>query len=451
MPYRHSATFDHPVEEVFEWHTRPGALARLMPPWQPVRPLREATSLRDGEAALALPCGLTWLARHDPAGYEEGRRFTDFLATPVLAQLAPWRHTHDFTPLPDGRAQVTDTVETRLPARLLSQMFAYRERQLRYDLDAHRRWHPEDGRALTVAVTGSSGLVGRAVTALLTSGGHRVARLVRPGRPGRQPASGPHRLWQPERPAPDLLEGVDAVVHLAGQPIAGPFTPAHKQAVRSSRVGPTRQLAELAAKSGVRTFVSASAVGFYGPDRGDEPLTEDSPRGRGFLAEVVADWEEAAQHAAANGARVVTVRTGIVQSPQGGVLRLQRLLFMAGLGGPLAGGDAWVPWVGIDDLADIYLSALVSPGLQGPVNATAPEPARNAELTRVLARVLRRPAALAVPAWAPRLLLGPEGATELALASQKVLPAKLLAAGHRFRYPDLEGALRHVLGRAGLG
>ena len=442
MIHEHSAVFDHPVEDVFAWHARPGALDRLLPPWQPVRALNEAESLRDGEAVLGLPAGLVWRARHDPAGYEDGRRFTDVLTTRGPASLVGWRHTHSISAEPAGGSRVTDTVESRVPGRFLEEMFGYRTRQLRDDLDAHRRWRPEGNRPLTVAMTGSSGLVGTALTALLTTGGHHVIRLQRKG------VSSPDRLWRPEDPDERLLDGVDAVVHLAGESIAGPFTSRHKQAVRSSRVEPTRRLAELAARSGVKVFVSASAIGFYGADRGDEELTEESGRGEGFLADLVADWEEAARHAGSSGCRVVTVRTGIVQSPRGGALKLLRRLFAAGLGGPMAGGRPWMSWIGIDDLADIYLRALVDPSIEGALNATAPEPIRNADFTATLARVLHRPAVLPVPRFGPSLLLGREGAAEVALASQRVLPAKLIASGHRFRHPTLEPALRHVLGRA---
>lgn len=440
MIHEHTAVFDHPVGDVFAWHAREGALARLLPPWQPVRVIKESESLRDGEAILGLPGGVEWRADHDPAGYEEGRRFTDVLTTPVLGSLVGWRHTHAFSAEPGGGCRVTDTVESRVPRRLQEEMFAYRTRQLRGDLETHRLWHAEGRGPLTVAVTGSTGLVGTALTALLTTGGHKVIRLTR------REASGSDRLWRPDDPDPALLEGVDAVVHLAGASIAGPFTAKHKAAIRSSRVEPTRRLAQLAAQSGVGVFVSASAIGFYGPDRGDEELTEESGRGGGFLADLVADWEESARPAGSAGARVVAVRTGIVQSPHGGTLRLFRPLFSAGLGGPIAGGKAWFSWIGIDDLVDIYLRALVDPGLEGVVNATAPEPVRNGEFASVLGRVLHRPAVLPVPRFGPRLLLGREGAEEVALASQRVLPAKLTSSGHRFRHPELEPALRHVLG-----
>jgi uncharacterized protein (TIGR01777 family) len=239
------------------------------------------------------------------------------------------------------------------------------------------------------------------------------------------------------------------VVHLAGAPIGRRFTEASKREILASRTGPTRALATLAAglPGGPRTFVSASAVGFYGAGRGDEVLTEDSERGDGFLADVAAAWEDAARPAAAAGIRTVQVRTGIVQTPRGGMLRLLYPLFEAGLGGPLGDGTGWQPWIEIDDLLDVYLRAVTDPALTGPVNAVAPVPVRNCEYASTLGRVLRRPALIPVPPVGPRLLLGAEGARELAQASQRVSPAVLARAGHPFRYPELEGALRHVLGR----
>ena len=214
-----------------------------------------------------------------------------------------------------------------------------------------------------------------------------------------------------------------------------------------SRTGPTRALATLAAGSAgrLRAFVTASAVGFYGADRGDEVLTEDSERGDGFLADVAAAWEAAAAPAAAAGIRSVRVRTGIVQTPAGGVLRLLYPLFAAGLGGPLGDGTEWQPWIEIDDLLDVYLRAVTDPALAGPVNAVAPGEVRNAGYARALGRVLRRPALVPVPAAGPRLLLGAEGARELAAASQRVRPAALAAAGPPVPLP---GARRRAAARA---
>lgn len=448
MAYARSAVVDAPLDDVFTWFSRPGAFARLSPPWQPLALASEAESLADGTAVLALPGGLRWVARHDPTEYVPSRRFVDEVVadgpTSLPAGWLRWRHTHEFESVDTRQTRVTDTVDTQIPRRLLDPIFDYRARQLADDLAAHRRAAEHGMGRTTVAITGSSGLVGSALTAFLTSGGHDVIRLVR-----RPPTSPDERRWDPAAPASGLLEGVDAVIHLAGASIAGRFSDAHKKAVEDSRIGPTRRLAEAAATAGVATFVSASAIGVYGAHRGDESLPEDAapPTDSDFLQRVVTRWEDAAAAAASEATRVVTVRTGIVQSPRGGTLRLLRPLFAAGLGGRLGTGRQWLSWIGLDDLVDIYHRALWDTTLAGPVNAVAPAPVRNSEYTRILARVLRRPALLPVPSFGPRLLLGAEGNSELAEASQRVVPARLQAAGHPFRTPDLESALRHLLGK----
>ena len=451
MGLTYSSVVDASVDEVFSWHARPGAITRLAPPWPPVRVIREVSgsqSLRDGRAVLGLPGGLRWVAAHQPDGYHPPYAFADSLESLPLSAVLPWRHTHEFSPAGEAATLVTDVVDTPLPARALRSMFVYRHRQLAGDLAALARARAICPDTLTIAVTGSGGLIGTALTALLTTSGHRVIRLVR-----RLPRHAGERYWRPEDPSPQLLDGVDAVIHLAGASIGGRFTPERKNEIRDSRILPTRLLAELAAATaargapGLRAFVVASAIGIYGPDRGEEILTEASPRGAGFLADVVADWEDATTLAAAAGIRTVRVRTGIVQTPRGGMLRLLSPLFAAGLGGRLGHGQQWLAWIGLDDLLDVYLRAVLDPGLHGAVNAVAPEPVRNIDYTRTLAGVLHRPAVLPVPGFGPRLLLGEEGAREIAQASQYVRPERLIEAGHRFRQPDLEGALRHLFGR----
>ena len=446
----YSSVIDAPIYEVFDWHTRPGAFTRLAPPWQPVRVIAEADSLKNGRAELGLPGGLRWVADHQPDSYDPPRRFVDTIGTDGLASLpvrlaVRWRHTHDFDELSGERTRLTDRVATPVPAAALRAMFGYRHRQLADDIAVHRRAAAHGLAPLTVAVTGSSGLVGSQLTAFLSTGGHRVIRLVR-----HAATKTDERQWNPDDPDPGLLAGVDAVIHLAGASIAGRFTDEHRAAIRDSRIGPTRRLAELIAQSadGPKVLISASAVGFYGYDRGDETLTEDSERGDGFLADVVAEWEDATVPAQEAGARVVRVRTGIVQSPGGGTLRLLRPLFAAGLGGRVGNGQQWLSWIGIDDLVDVYHRGLWDTDLSGPVNAVAADPVRNVDYTRTLAHVLRRPALLPVPPFGPRLLLGEQGARELACASQRVLPARLQQADHRFRRPDLEQTLRHLLGHA---
>ena len=438
MTFETDIVIPAPIEDVFDWHARPGALTRLLPPWQPVQVRREAENLRDGRAELRLPGGFVWAAQH--GGYDPPHRFVDELTSLPLR----WRHEHRFEAEGPGSTRVIDSVETRAPARLLRPMFEYRHRQLSADLRSHgvaREWSDE---TLTVAVSGSGGLIGNALCAFLSTGGHRVIRLVR-----RPPKSPDERFWDPSTPARDLLVGVDAVVHLAGSSIAGRFTSGHKRSIYASRVGPTRHLAQVAAgtAAGPRVFISASAIGYYGAQRGDEPLDEESARGTGFLADVVSDWEDDTHPASEAGIRVVQVRTGIVQSAQGGALKTLLPLFKLALGGPLGDGTAWISWIGLDDLLDIYLRALLDVRLSGPVNAVAPNPVQFNEYAHTLGRTLNRPAVVRVPTFGPRLVLGSEGASEFALASQRVRAGRLEALAHTYRYPTLQAALSHQLGR----
>ena len=444
MSLRTSHRVPAPVETVWEWHTHPGAVSRLTPPFLPMRPIQEAASLRDGTTVFSLPGGMRWVAQHNPAGFEDRRRFEDVTVNPPLSQLTDWRHSHTFSPDSEG-TRITDEVETRIPGRLLKSAFAYRQHQLNEDLAFLSRLdqaYPKQ-KSLTVAFTGATGTVGRALSAQLSTAGHSVIGLTRSteARPG-------FRTWDPDSPAPDLLDGVDVLVHLAGEPLFGRFTDRHQADIYASRVGPTRHLAELVAKSeSVTAMVTASAIGFYGADRGSENLTEESPRGEGFLADVVADWEHATHPASSAGTRVAHVRTGITLSTNGGMLPILAALVSTGLGGPIADGSNWLSWIALDDLVDVYVHAILDETLSGAVNATAPNPATNRELTKAIGTQLHRPTFIPVPAAAPGVLLGREGARELALASQLVDARVLAERGHHFRYPQLADALAHELGR----
>jgi uncharacterized protein len=302
---------------------------------------------------------------------------------------------------------------------------------------------------MLVAVTGASGLIGAALVRRLRADGHQALRLTRS-----EPTEPDQVHWDPaagELDA-DALAKADAVVHLAAANITERlrWNGAFKRKLLQSRVEGTglvaRTMADLArSDAGPRVLVCASGINFYG-DRGDEVLTEASSGGPGFLADLVRQWEQAADPARAAGLRVVHLRTGLVQDVAGAGLPKQVLMFRMGIGGRLGSGRQWLSWISLDDAAGAYLHALAREDLSGPVNAVAPSPVTNAEFTAILARVLRRPAFLHAPAFAPRLVLG-EVADELLLISMRVHPARLLETGYRFRFPELEPALRHTLGR----
>jgi uncharacterized protein (TIGR01777 family) len=300
---------------------------------------------------------------------------------------------------------------------------------------------PAAGTDSAIAVSGATGLVGSALAAALEQDGIRVLRLSR--RPGPGVVA-----WDPARGLadPGQLEGVRAMVHLAGENIgAGRWTATQKQRIRDSRVDGTRNLVRSlgAAKSPPRVFVCASAIGFYG-DRGDELLDESSPGGTGFLAETCREWEAAAAGATAIGARVVCARFGVVLSRDGGALQKMLLPFRLGGGGRVGSGRQYWSWVSLPDVVGALRHAIGTESLSGPVNVVSPEPATNLAFTKALAGVLRRPAVIPMPAALARMALG-EMAEELLLASARVLPRKLEASGYEFEFPDLVAALRDAL------
>ena len=394
-----------------------------------------------------------WISEHRV--YDQDRYC--FRDTQVKGPFAHWDHTHRVEPVGPSTCILEDRIEYLLPLgpignilggsyvrRKLARMFDYRQRVTAQDIAAHRQ--RGSATLMTILVTGASGLVGSALVPFLATGGHQVIRLVRPQSAHREGGV----LWDPSAGRLDAssLERVDAVVHLAGENVAGGrWTAERKAEIRDSRVQGTRLLCESLARLArpPKVVVCASAVGYYG-DRGDERLIEESAPGSGFLAEVCRAWEAAAEPAVRRGIRVVNLRIGVVLSPAGGALAKLLPLFQIGAGGTLGSGAQYMSWVSIDDVIGAVHHALMTEGLRGPVNVVAPEPVTNREFTRTLGRVLARPTLLPAPAFALRLVLG-EMADEALLASARVAPSRLLATGYAFRSSHLEGALRHLLGR----
>ncbi|MGA3176032.1 MAG: TIGR01777 family oxidoreductase [Candidatus Acidiferrum sp.] len=305
---------------------------------------------------------------------------------------------------------------------------------------------------MKILMTGSTGFVGTALCQDLQSAGHTVCRLVRPGTPAEKPrgAEGFDVNWNPATgELGGAAVGADAVVNLAGASIAdGRWTVERKQLLLASRVDTTRALVQALARMAARprVLVSASGIGYYG-SCGDRVLTEESPLGHDFLSRLGQEWEAEAAKAEALGIRVVRARFGIILAKHGGALPRMARPFLWGFGGRIGSGEHWMSWVTLPDVVAILRFVLENGAARGAVNVVSPQPVRNAEFTRVLARTLHRPALFPAPAFALRLLLG-EMADELLLSSQRAMPAQLEKLGYRFLHPDLPGALAAVFGTA---
>lgn len=441
---------------VFAWHTRRGALHRLLPPWENVRIIDREGGIAEGaRTVLRLrrgPLPIRWVALH--RALESGH---GFVAEQEKGPFAEWRHTHRFTPLDEQSSLIEDQIEYSLPLHPVSQplagrliqrelerTFRFRHRRIANDLSRHRAYA---GEALRIGITGASGLIGTHLAAFLSAGGHSVYPLVR----SEPRAANEEIYWKPSRGEidGDALDDLDAIVHLAGRSIAAwRWTSRIRREIRESRVASTRELAE--ALAGLarppRTLITASAEGYYG-DRGHQRLDEDSGPGDDFMSRVCQDWEAAADAARQAGIRVVNLRFGKVMSAAGGMLAAMLPVFRAGLGGRLGEGWQYMSWIALDDLLAAILHALRDERLRDAVNATAPAPVTNRQFTHVLGGVLGRPTLLSLSSRLIRTTLGRMG-EELLLHSARVEPRRLEAAGFRFLFHDLEEALRFELGRS---
>ncbi|MGI9628688.1 MAG: TIGR01777 family oxidoreductase [Longimicrobiales bacterium] len=454
MPeFLHESTVPHPAKRVFDWHMRPGALERLTPPWENVRVVGREGGIQDGGSVhLKIrrgPVKADWRLRH--VDFEDGKRFAD---EQVSGPLGAWHHSHEFEENGRDACLVRDRVRwepplgsagrmfgTAVVEKELGRLFRFRRTRLLHDLGRHVGTR----RPLTVAITGASGFIGSALSHFLTTGGHTVRPLVR-----RKPDRDKGEIyWDPmegkiER---DRLDGLDGIVHLAGESLSGGrWTAAKKRAIWKSRLEGTKVLvgALNSIANPPKVLVSSSAIGFYG-DRGNEQLTETSSRGKGFLSDLCSEWEEEALKAKRSGIRVVLMRTGVALSPAGGALGTMLLPFKLGVGGRLGSGRQYVSWIDHDDLVALYFHALVTPSVRGPVNGTAPLSVPNSTFTTTLGRVLSRPTFIPVPALAVKGMFGEMGKA-LLLEGARVLPEAAQQSGFEFFHEGLEDSLRFQLG-----
>lgn len=451
-----TSTLPVPSEDLFNWHLREGVFERLSAPWElPAGMRMEGTVESGGVRRFTLPFGpirLTWIARH--TDFQPGCSFVDYQES---GPFRSWRHTHRVIPDGPERSILQDEIEYELPLGKLGQFLAssfmrsklethfnYRHRITEHDLRAHHQVMKR--KTMRILVSGAGGLVGASLGSFLKAGGHTVVPLRRSSSGSGQEAV----IWDPVARTcdPAQFNGFDAVIHLAGENIAGGRWNARRKAeIRRSRVDDTRYLAEILAglSQPPRQLICASAIGYYGP-RDSQPLNEYSAGGTSFLAKVCRDWELAAEPAQKAGIAVSHLRFGIILSPAGGALAKMLLPFKMGAGGVLGSGKQYMSWVTLDDVVGAIHHTLAHPDLTGPINVTAPEPVTNAVFTKTLGKVLKRPTIFPVPAFAARLAFG-EMADELLLTGSRVLPEKLLGTGYQFQYPDLEAGLRHLLGK----
>jgi len=443
-----------PVADIFKWHARPGALERLTPPWDSLRVLKRNGDIRDGDITTlemkAGPVPYTWIARHE--GYRENVVFKD---RQLKGPFKHWVHRHGFAPGKNGGCVMEDRIEYALPfspfshamagrwlEKNLERIFDYRHRTLAQDMAAHQAFPVE--KPLNIVVTGASGMIGSVLCPFLSTGGHRVVRLVR-----RPAVSDDEIFWDPHRGYIDLdqIGPVDVIIHLAGESLAtGRWTPAKRRRIMESRIRTTKLIAETAVKLNprVKLLINASAIGYYG-NRGTETLSENFGRGSDFISEVCDRWEGAAAPAADKGIRIAFLRIGVALTPRGGALKKMLPVFKFGFGGRLGSGKQYISWIGIDDVIGAIYHVIREEDLEGPVNIVSPFPETNARLSRILGKVIRRPVPWRTPATVIKAIFGQMG-KEIVLSSTRVVPEKLLSSGYRFRTSDLEETLRHLLG-----
>ena len=459
-----------PVEKLFSWHENPGAFERLTPSFDPVKVSKRMGGVDGGTVYIDMKTGpipLTWVAQHH--SYKKNVQFLeDQTSGPFVGPLpfwnGTWHHQHLFKKVDSKNSIVTDRLNYDFPMdpfgsifgswytkKRLKQMFAYRRNITENDLYEQSKYK---GKPLDIAVTGGSGLVGAELMPYLTTAGHKVENIVR-GRPKKGELG-----WNLQKGTISNLEGKDAVVHLAGEPInkpiAGvvpvPWTKWKRKEILESRVKGTRILAEHLASlnNPPKVLVCASAIGYYG-DNGNTLLSEDGGNGNDYFSRVVKEWEAAAKPAIDAGIRVVFLRLAPVMSPLGGALQVLSLPAMLGSSPPVAGGKQWWSWIAIDDVIGSIYHSIITESLSGAVNVASPNPVRQKEWAATLAKVFwgrlgKLTTLIPVPGFILKTFLGEFGDV-LALSSIKVDSSKLIESGYKFRFEDLENCFRHLLGK----
>jgi uncharacterized protein (TIGR01777 family) len=450
MPsFQKESRFSIPAEALYRYHVSPGAFSRLSPPWEPVAlqgpdgaigPGDERT-LRIGIKRLSVP----WVARHED--FVTDRQFVDVM---VSGPFRSWHHTHRFEP-DNGGSRLIDDIKYELPLNLplgglvrkkLQRMFTYRHRQTARDLERIAAYpgpsSARGGPSLKVGITGSRGLVGSALTSFLGVAGHQAFPLVRGADAPKEGA-----LWWPEADL-QAMEGMDAVVHLAGETIAQPWTQSAKDEIYYSRVEGTKRLCRALAelKNPPKTLICASAIGYYDSEQ-PGPVGEGGAPGNDLLAKICRDWEAATQVAEDAGIRVCHLRVGLVVSSGGGIFGIQFPVFGMGLGAVLGSGAQMQSFIDRDDLVAAIYHLIHRDDLSGPFNGTAPYPVSQKVTAQALAAALKRPLFLRVPESPIRMVMGAQA--DMLLKGLDVLPERLLASGFTFQAPTLWDSLVHQL------
>jgi len=445
------------AEEVFAWHQQPAAFQRLQPPWEKVEVIHKEGGIQDGDRvtlkAYIGPFSTRWMVKH--YDFIPPKQFCDLQ---VKGPFRYWKHIHGFRSQGDGTSYLRDTLNYALPFGLPGYLMGKRmiRRRLeklfrfRHSITCNDLAHFASTRHLPrkrVLITGGNGMIGKALAAFLNTQGHEVHVLSRSGESTIQGCKGV--LWDPAQKKVNVarLEGFDAVVHLAGANMAeGRWTEKRKKELVSSRVDGTRLLVESIQKLDIppKCFISASGTGFYSNSL-DTRFFESSPRGDGFVPDLCEQWENASRDLEQAGIRRVILRTGMVLSSRGGALAKMIPIIKAGLGGRLGGGRQLWSWIALSDHLRLIESAILNEEYIGVINAVAPEPVRSVDFTRLLAKLLRRPHVMPVPAFGLKVLKG-QMAKDMLLASQGVMSDRLEELEFHHHYPSLEMALRHTLG-----